>query len=174
MIYILIIFAKIIEVSLTTIRIKFVNSGHKIYASFISFFEVLLWLYIAGNVLQDIQSDIFKTLSYAFGYAIGLYLGMIIEEKLGVGFKKLEITVNKADGTELVNELRDKKIPATMMEANGKTSDRNILFIYVPRKKENHVITLIKEKQPNCVIVSKDIDPHYGGYGIQPKFKTKF
>lgn len=170
MIYIAIISAKVVEVALQTIRIKFVANGNKLYASFISFFQILLWLYIVGTVLTGIQEDIFKSISYAFGYSAGLYLGMIVEEKLGVGYKKLEVTVKEIHGKELAERLRKENIAATMMSADGRDHNRNILFLYTRRKDEKKIVDLIKNTQPNSVIVSKDVNPQYGGVGLKPRF----
>ena len=53
----LIIFlAKIIEVSLTTVKTIFITKKEKTIASIIAFFEIMLWLVVVSRIIGDITS----------------------------------------------------------------------------------------------------------------------
>ena len=60
MFYILILFAKIVEVSLMTLRIVFITKGERKLGAIVAFVEVTLWLFIVTFVLNDLMADPFK------------------------------------------------------------------------------------------------------------------
>lgn len=167
--YVLIIFSKIIEVSLMTLRIVFITKGEKEKGALIGFFEVIIWLYIVSSVLTDISGDIFKVISYASGFALGNYFGVLLSSKLALGYQKIEIIVKEEDGDELATILRDFGIAVTVLTGDGKTCKRKILNMYIPRKKVASIIKETKAHQPNAVIISKEITPMYGGFGLNRK-----
>ena len=86
--YIIIFFAKIVEVSISTVRIMFVAKGERAKAAIIAFFEILIWIVIVSSVLSNLSEDPVKAVVYAAAFAIGNYLGVFIEGKLfhiGIG-----------------------------------------------------------------------------------------
>ncbi|BEP29775.1 DUF2179 domain-containing protein [Helicovermis profundi] len=167
--YVFIVFAKIFEVSLTTVRIMFITKGEKKLGAIIGFFEVIIWIYVAGSVLKDVMSDPFKVIAYALGFALGNYFGSIVEAKIGLGLSKVEVIVKEEDGKELVDYIRDKGFAVTVLEGNGKNFRRNILVMYIARKKVLKLIEEVKEFQENSVITVSDTKPIYGGYGTLRK-----
>ena len=166
LVYLLIIFAKVIEVTFSTVRIMMITKGEKKLGSVIGFFEVMLWIYIASNVLQGITEDPLKAVSYALGFALGNYIGSVVEEKIGIGLSKIEVIVKEEHGEELVEYIRDKGFAVTVLEGDGKNFKRNILLMYVNRKKVKDLVSEIKAFQDNSVITVSDTKPIYGGYGI--------
>ncbi|NMA72552.1 MAG: hypothetical protein GX961_11640, partial [Firmicutes bacterium] len=69
-------FAKVIEVTLTTLRMLFVNKGAKLYASTIGFLEVLVWVKVASIVLVGINENPASMFVYALGFSVGAYVGI--------------------------------------------------------------------------------------------------
>jgi uncharacterized protein YebE (UPF0316 family) len=165
--YLIIIFAKMIEVSLMTIRTVLITKGERKIGAIIGFFEVSLWIIIAGNVITNISEDPLKAVAYALGFSLGNYFGSKVEEKLGIGLAELKAIVIEEHGDELVEYLRETGYAVTVTKAEGKTYPRQILSLFVPRKKINEVVELITNKQSNAVITKQDIKPIYGGYGIR-------
>ena len=50
----LIFISRIFDVSLGTLRIIFVSKGMKFWAPLIGFFEVLIWLVVMGQIMNNI------------------------------------------------------------------------------------------------------------------------
>jgi uncharacterized protein YebE (UPF0316 family) len=166
LIYVLIVFAKVIEVSLATVRMVLITKGEKTIGSIIGFVEVILWIYIANAVLNGIADDPLKAVAYAFGFALGNYFGSALESKLGIGLSEITAIV-KEDGSQFViDNLRDLGYAVTTMPANGKVSKRRVLLMFVKRKKVNEVVSRIKELEVNVVITVSDTKPIYGGHGL--------
>lgn len=169
MIYALILFAKIVEVSLGTVRTVLITKGERKIGAAIGFFEVLLWMYIAANVLTNITSDPLKAVFYALGFALGNYFGSMIEEFIGIGLSEIVVIVKDEHGGPLSEYLRRKNFAVTMVEGIGMSKSRRMLFLFTQRKRVKEAVTLIKEKQANAVITVSETKPLYGGYGLLRK-----
>lgn len=56
----------------------------------LGFFEVLIWIVVIGQLVQNLHSvTAFKT--YAAGFAAGYFVGMWIEDRLAIGTNFLRI-----------------------------------------------------------------------------------
>lgn len=165
--YLLILFAKIIEVSLMTLRIVFITKGERKLGAVVAFVEVTLWLFIVTFVLNDLMSDPFKAVFYALGFSLGNYFGSVLESKIGLGLSQVQIIVKEEHGKDLANNLRDQGYAVTLVLGEGKNFDRYILFMYVKRKRVKLLLDLVKTHQENAVITVMETKPLYGGYGIR-------
>lgn len=165
--YILIFFAKIIEVSLTTVRIVLITRGEKFYGSIIGFFEVLIWLYVISTVLVGISEHPFKMLIYALGFSCGNYVGCILEEKLALGLITINAIVSEKDGKTLAEILRIENVGVTTIDAEGLKESKKMLILHVKRKRKSEILNLIQNSHINAVISLMDTKTIYGGYGIR-------
>ena len=73
---VLIFFSRILDVSMGTVRIIFVNRGMKTVAASLGFFEVLIWITIVAQIISN-MTDWTNYLAYAGGFAAGNYLGIV-------------------------------------------------------------------------------------------------
>ena len=169
MIYILILFAKIIEVSLRTIRTVLLIKGERRIAAIIGFFEILLWINIVTRVISDLSNDPLKAVMYALGFSLGIYIGSILEEKIGIGLSEIEANVKADHSQEIVDELRKDGFAVTEIKAEGQDANRIILSLFVQRTKVNQVVYKITDMQETAVITTSDVKPIVGGYGLKRK-----
>ena len=166
-VYILIFFAKIIEVSLTTVRTVLITRGEKFYGAIIGFFEVLIWLYVIGTVLVGINAEPFKMVIYALGFACGNYFGCILEDKLALGLMTINAIVSEKDGKALAELLRTENVGVTILNAEGLKEEKKMLILHVKRKRKSQIIKLIQNSHIKAVIWLMDTKTIYGGYGIR-------
>lgn len=169
MLYILIFFAKIIEVSFMTLRIVFITKGERKLGAIIGFFEVILWIVIVSNVITNISSDPLKAISYALGFAVGNYVGSMVEEKIGLGLSEVKVILKEEHGDDIASYVRSLGHAVTVLSGEGKNMKRNMLIMFIPRKKVRKLVDSIVEKQENAVITVSEIKPVYGGYGMVRK-----
>ena len=167
LLYLLILFAKIIEVSMMTVRVVLITKGERKIGAIIGFFEVTLWIYLASTVLTNISQDPLKAVFYAFGFALGNYFGSHLEEKIGIGLSKVQIIVKEEHGQDLATYLREHDFAVTLVKGEGLNFDRYILFMYVKRRRIPELQKLVVAKQKNAVITVSDSKPIYGGYGVR-------
>jgi uncharacterized protein YebE (UPF0316 family) len=165
LLYIIIFFAKIIEVSFSTIRLVYINKGERVKGAILGFVEIMIWLVVVSSVLNNITEDPIKVFIYAAAFSLGNYLGVTIESKIAVGLSSIQVVVDQKDGEILADALRDQGYGVTIIEGKGKSeSIKNLLFIQLKRKKIPAAIKLIKEYNPEAYITINDIKTMLGGY----------
>lgn len=169
LLYLIIFVVKIVEVAMATIRIVFITKGEKLKGALIGFVEVIIWVLLAATVLTDVTSDPMKVIVYALAFAIGNYVGSMVENKLAIGTVNIEAIVKKAHGKQMSIALRELGFAVTAVDAYGRDDRKEILYMHVPRKKIASTIKLIKSHQQDVVITVNDIRPIYGGHGILRK-----
>lgn len=163
---IMILLAKIIEVSLTTLRMVFVSKGEKRLASVIGFVEVTIWLKVASVVLVNINEHPAKMFVYALGFAIGNYIGLTIEDKLGLGYSKIQIITDIDNGEDLANSIRELGRAVTIIKGEGRDTKKAVLTTYVRRKDKDDLLKKIDANKVGIVTVS-ETQKIYGGFGIK-------
>lgn len=152
-----------------TLRVVLVTKGEKVYGSIIGVFEISIWLVLTSTVLAGLKEDPFKMVVYALGFAVGIYLGSTIEEKLAIGLVTVQVIVNKDEGEILTDSLREKGIGITVIDGQGLSEPKNILILHIQRKRKNEIIKHIIKTTPGAVISSSDLKTVYGGYGLIKK-----
>lgn len=79
--YIGIFISKIIENTLSTLRIILISKGKKKIGAILQGIVALVWILVTGIVIIDINKDIYKIVFFILGSSIGSYLGSTIEER---------------------------------------------------------------------------------------------
>ncbi|HKM00953.1 MAG: DUF2179 domain-containing protein [Tissierellia bacterium] len=165
LLYLIIFFAKIIEVSISTIRVVFIGKGERAKGAILGFVEIMIWLVVVSSVLNNITEDPIKMLIYAAAFSLGNYLGVTIESKIAVGLASIQVVVNEKSGDILADILREQGYGVTIIEGKGKNeSIKNLLFIQLKRKKIPEAVKLVKQHNPEAYITVNDIKSMMGGY----------
>ena len=151
----LIFFARIIDVSLGTLRIIYLSRGLKSLAAFCAFFEILIWLIAITQIFQHL-SNFGMYIAWAGGFATGNYVGIIIENKLAVGFVAVRIITQK-DATELIKHLRERDYGVTTADASGLSGDVRLVFTIVRRKDLKEAISIIRQFNPRAFFSIEDV-----------------
>lgn len=144
----LIFFARILDVSIGTLRIVFVSRGDKKIAPLLGFVETLIWLVAVGQILNNV-SNVAGYLAFGAGYATGNYLGLKLEERLAMGQVVIR-TIMSMPAEILIGKLREEGYRVTCIDAQGRDGKTQILFMIIPRKKIPHVIDMILEYNPHA------------------------
>ncbi|RMG62132.1 MAG: hypothetical protein D6715_12535, partial [Calditrichaeota bacterium] len=92
---IVIFFARIVDVSLRTIRVILITRGQRRVAPVIGFFEILIWLLTIQQIFKHLDNWI-AYLGYASGFAAGNYLGMVLEDRLALGMQVVRIITRES------------------------------------------------------------------------------
>jgi uncharacterized protein YebE (UPF0316 family) len=151
----LIFFSRVLDVSFGTIRIVMVSKGHKFWAPFLGFFEVLIWLLAISRIFQNLDNWTCY-IAYAAGFAAGNYVGLLIEEKLAVGIVKVQIITRK-DAQQLIENLTDAGYGITHHEAQGSSETVSIIYTIVNRKKVKKVQDIVHKSNPLAFYSVEDV-----------------
>lgn len=139
----LIFLARVMDVSLGTIRIILVSKGQRFLAPLLGFFEVVIWLVAIGQVMQNL-TNVLCYLAYGAGFAAGNYVGIVLEERLAMGHSVVRIVTAK-ETTPLVDKLVEAQYGVTCVEAKGATGNVMLIYTIIKRKDLPEVTRIISE-----------------------------
>lgn len=163
--YLVIFFAKIIEVTLMTLRMVYINKGEKLIGSTIGFFEVFIWLLVVSSVLNNITEDPMKIVIYCLAFAMGNYIGVTIENKLAVGLSSIQAIVPDEIGEKIADKLRENNFGVTLAEGKGREElKKDILLVMLKRKRISEAVSIINEMSNEALITVNDVKTLSGGY----------
>ena len=151
----LIFFARVADVSLGTFRTIVVFRGRKLLATIIGFFEIIIWLVAAGQVLTNLDQW-YLALAYASGFAVGNYVGISIEGRFAIGDELVRCISFNRD--VLAGKLRDEGFRVVSFDGDmGKAHLVELLFIIEKRRNVPSLIRLIKELDQTAVYSVSDL-----------------
>lgn len=157
----LIFVARIFDVSMGTVRIILISKGFKKLAPLLGFFESMIWILAVSQIMQHLNNVLYY-FAYAVGFATGTYLGMIIEEKLSLGYAIIRVII-KNETNALISKLREKEFSVTVLDAEGNYGRVGVLFLVLKRIQTNEVIELIKEYNSKAFYTIEDVKFVSGG-----------
>jgi uncharacterized protein YebE (UPF0316 family) len=158
----LIFSARIVDVTLGTIRIMMIARSKRLMASLLGFFEVIIWLIAISQVLQNLNG-IVSYIAYGAGFAAGNFIGISIENHLALGMQAVQI-VTEENFKALAMVLREEEFGVTNLKASGLKGELDFLYVVTPRKRTNQVLKIAKEFDPNAFVSVSDLRTAHAGY----------
>lgn len=168
---ILIILVQLIYVPLLTLRTICMVKNLKNATVVFGFLEALVYIFGLAMVLTG-EQNILEMVIYALGYAMGLFVGILVEQKLAIGYTTIEVNINH-DNDLMVNRLRESGYGVTVYSGDGKYGERKRLDILTQRKSEKELVTLILSMEPEAFIVAYEPKTFKGGYLTEMMLKTR-
>jgi len=160
---IIIILARVMDVTLGTLRIIFVSRGNRNLAPILGFFEVLIWIVVISQIMQNVNNPI-NYIAYAFGFALGNYLGIRAEDKLAIGLLVVRLFVIESE-EDIKKKIIEAGYGVTSIQAKGSTKDVTILYSVIKRKDLKDFTSIITEGNPKIFYsVESAKDAHLGIY----------
>ena len=153
LIYFLIFISKIIENALSTLRLIVVASGKKKLGAILQGIVALVWIFVTGIVIVDINKDPIKIIIFCIGSIVGSYLGSLLEEIIGIGTNMLICVVKEIYEQNVKEKLINYQI-TTLCE---KDKNYSILFIVMKRKETTKISKTIKNIDKDAILISEKI-----------------
>ncbi len=157
----LIFTARVADVSLGTLRIVFISQGRKRLAPLIGFVEIIIWLLAIGQIFSDI-TNILYYIAFAAGFALGNYVGLLIENKLSLGLLSLQLILSE-NPENLITTLKNQGYGLTSVTAEGIKGNVKVLIMVIRRKNKVKILEIIRELSPNAFISIQQIQSASGG-----------
>lgn len=148
---------RIIDVSLGTLRIGFLVRGQRRLAGLFGFFESLIWLIAAAQVLAHLDSPV-KFVAYAAGYAAGTMLGVSVERWLAIGDSIMRV-VTPVDSPPIEHALREAGFFVTLLNARGRDGDVSVAFSVIPRRRVPEALKLVSQVNPSAFVTFESTTP---------------
>jgi len=156
MIYAFIFFAKLLEVSISTVRVVLTARGNRMVASMLAVVEITIWLIVTSTVLLGIAEDPLRAVAFGLAFAVGIYFGIMIEDKLALGLSQIEVIAEYEVAKRITQKLRDHGYGATTYECEGLDGKKQSITLKVRRKDVPITIELLKEYE-NLFVTTTDI-----------------
>ncbi|PKL70260.1 MAG: hypothetical protein CVV30_02555 [Methanomicrobiales archaeon HGW-Methanomicrobiales-1] len=163
----LIFIARVGDVSMETIRVIYISRGIKYLAPIIAFFEIIIWLLAMEVVMSDL-TNIANFFAFAFGFATGTYVGLVIEEKLSIGMVILRIVTTEESNEEIASFLRSENFGVTSLDAKGARGNVKLILTLVNRTDLPRITEYLRTNTPHSFFSIEDI--RYANEGVfRPK-----
>lgn len=160
--------AKILEISIQSIKTVCMVKGQRKLAVFLGFIECLVWGLVVSSVITSLNSNFYLLFSYCIGYALGLYIGSGIESKLALGTSNVQIIVPRNHIEDVENLLKSQNHGYQVLDGRGSKAENNMVIMVLPRKEVKNIMAQIREICNNDVfIISSEVSRFVGGYGVK-------
>ncbi|HEX2972313.1 MAG TPA: DUF5698 domain-containing protein [Tepidisphaeraceae bacterium] len=149
-----IMLARVTDISADTVRTVSIVQGRRFFAAILGFAEALIYILAIAQVLQGTFRPIFAV-AYAAGFALGTFLGIVIEQRLAFGEQLVSVFTRK--GALLVDVLRAEGYRVTALDGAGRDGPVQVLYIEVPRRLTKRLTTKARELDNACFYVVNDV-----------------
>ncbi len=151
----LIFISRTCDVTLGTLRNIFLSKNIKYIVPILGFFEVLIWLVAISQIMKNLH-NVACYLGWAFGYSMGIYVGIKIEERLALGLQVIRVITNQ-DCRELVQAFKKAHMGVTTLDAHGAQGPVKMIFTIIKRKDKDYAVKMINDHNPNAFYSIEDI-----------------
>jgi uncharacterized protein YebE (UPF0316 family) len=160
--------AKILEVSIQSVKTVCMVKGERKLAALLAFVECLVWGFVISSVITSLSSNVFLLLSYCVGYASGLFLGSVIESKIALGTSSVQIMVANDRIERVKAYLKERGHGFTVLDGHGSKETMHVVIMVLARKTVKKTMQEIRKICDGDVfMVSSEISNFTGGYGIR-------
>lgn len=164
-IVIFILLVQIAYVSISTLRLIIMMKGNRTLASLMSFVEVFVYILGLSTVLANMDTW-YNFAVYCLGFAIGVYTGSLIEEKMAMGYVTVQVTTKRED-TDMPQQLRDEGFGVTTWMAEGLTGERLVLNVLTKRNRQRDLVRKIQQIDPQAFVISFEPKTFVGGFWVK-------
>ncbi len=159
--------AKIVEITIQSLKTCMMVKGQRIKAACLGFVECMIWGLVISTIISTLGDNLALLLFYCGGYAVGLFLGSTIEGKIALGTSNLQLIANDEYTNLIITYLRQNKRGYTVFSGQGSTDRMNMILIVLSRREMKKTLREIRKLCNNHVfMVASDVSKYAGGYGL--------
>jgi uncharacterized protein YebE (UPF0316 family) len=147
--------ARVLDVTLGTMRIIYVSRGKKTLAPLLGFIEVFIWIAMVSQIVHS-ANNIVAYLAYAAGFAAGNFVGMNVEDRLALGTLSIRIIIQH-QAKELVDHLRKAGFGVTTLAGEGANGPVSVVYTTVQRRRLEEVLAIIHQTHPHAFLSIEDL-----------------
>lgn len=148
--------ARVVDVSLGTLRMLAVMNGRRWLAWGLGFLEVLVWVMVVSHVIKAVTwENWYYGVAYAFGFATGCWVGIAVEQALAHGERAVRVFTRRA--VDVAPVIRGEGFGVTVFTGHGKDGPVDMLYIEAKRRLVPRVIEIACEADPASFYVVEDV-----------------
>ena len=149
-----IFFARIIDVSIGTVRTVLVVKGNRLLGSILAFFEVFIWFFAAREALNTIDS-ILIPIFYAGGFATGTYIGTLISNNYLDGLIGIQIITKSNLALKIIKEIRESGYGVSVIDLKNTQDNisKKMLLIQLNKKRLKDITKIVRKIDSNAFVI---------------------
>lgn len=147
--------ARILDVSVGTVRLICVARGRQYSAVILALAEITIWLLAMMSVLTYL-TNAWNILAYIAGYTVGNLLGMSLERRLALGVETI-LLISREKGAEIAARLREQELRLTTIRGGGRDGEVELCLVVVPRRRSAAVIAMARAIDPFVFVTVEDV-----------------
>lgn len=153
---------RVCDMTLDTLRVLFIVRGRRSVVWFLGFFQSMIWIVAVTSALGHL-GDPLVLVGYAAGFATGNVVGMMIEDRLAIGYRHLRV-ISGRHGAEVTAAVRGAGYAVTELEGHGRDGPVTVVNASVRRRDLNRLQILIRQADPQAFISVEEVMPVHRGY----------
>ncbi len=159
---ILLILLRILNTGIGTVRLILVTRQQKMLASLLAIVEALLFALSIGSVANDLN-NVLNLAAYCGGFAIGNYIGMIIERRFITSYMTVNI-ITPRRGHDIALALRQQGYGVTETLGEGHQGAVTMLRSVVLNRDVPKVLQIVGEMQEDAFVAVEEARSVYRGW----------
>lgn len=149
---VIVFFARVLDVSIGTVRTIATVQGRIALVFVLGLFEVTIWLVVIAAVLSTVLDRPWLLVFYALGFSTGNVIGIMLERKLALGHAILRIFTSKL-ALEITESLREKGFRVTRYEGEGARGPVSELHVICERRRMPAALARVQQIDPEVFYV---------------------
>ena len=122
--------------------------GRKFTSTLLGFFESFIWLMAIRQIFEHLDNWMCYV-AYPAGFAAGIFVGMIIEERIAYG-KVIVRIITRKDIKPLLSHLNLERFRYTHVNAEGPDGHENLVFTVLECEKLEDLLLKLKSMLPTA------------------------
>ena len=153
---------RIFTLAVYPLRIKMIANGKKTFVWLLAVFQASVFIITFIAIISELNNWL-KMSSYAAGFATGNVVGMIIEEKIAMGYTLLRI-ISPGRGAEITEKIRSEGYAVTEILAQGKNGTVSLLNCHVRRRESYQLEKIILATDSEAFVTALPVRPLQRGF----------
>lgn len=158
-----IFFARLVDVSLGTVRTIYTVRGKDFIAALIGIVEITVWFLVVKEALNTNNNSIWIVISYALGFSVGTYIGGKISKRFIKSNLEVQVVLSSKDD-DIVKKIRDSGYGVTSIEVKGTSDTKYMLYIQIRDNTLERLKKLIRKLDSKAFIVINETKYVENGY----------
>ena len=153
---IMVFFARVVDVSVGTVRTISTVHGRMKTAFILGAIEVSVWIVVVSALIEKISDKPVLVIFYALGFSTGNVVGILMERRIAFGYAGLRIFCRE-NGMELAAALRQAGYAVTTFQGQGKSGPVLEVYMVVKRKDLKGILEISQEIEPDAFFTSEHV-----------------
>jgi uncharacterized protein YebE (UPF0316 family) len=151
---VLVFFARVLDVSVGTMRTISIVQGKTRTAFFLGLIEVSTWLVVVAAVVNRVIDQPILGVFYAFGFSTGNVVGIKLERRVAFGHTVFRV-ITPEKGDEMAAAVRAAGFPVTTFTGQGMSGPVTELYIVCRRRDLKRLVPIVLGIDPTAFYITE-------------------